>query len=528
MTEGLEHRAAADSLGLRRRLLLGFGAQGLTFVAVTAQQLLLVPLFLGRWGAELYGNWLVLLAAADVLRLLEFGLHFHMANRIRMAWARGDRQQFDRMLCVGMGVYAGLLGTAALLLLVAIPRVDWSALLGVTAMSSSSVAWTLALLASATLLMLPRNLIVAIYAAHGEFSRGEALGALFILVQTAGTGAALVMGATPAEIAGVYVAATVLVGLGAVILDQAHRYPTIACRLALPTPAEARDLAEKARHYSLPVLSEIVLTRAPIIILALLAPVSAAVVVFSVSRTFTGVVRQIAAQIANASGIEMSRQYAQQDAAGRRRLYLRTGRLIGGVVGLLTGLSVAVAEPFIRFWCHGTVAFDPWVVGAFLLAIFLAAPAQAGMSGLQYISQPRPLARAALLQIVASLGLCVLLVPLAGAAGAAVAMGMSEAAVLGVYISIVASREVEVAASSFLVQAYGLGAAIAAITYACTLIVGGVVEVRGVVDLGIFFAASLALSVIPTFFLLLSRDQRRWLLNGLGRSGPDRPTHQRL
>ncbi len=139
MTERLEHRAAADSLGLRRRLLLGFGAQGLTLVAVTAQQLLLVPLFLGRWGAELYGNWLVLLAAADVLRLLELGLHFHMANVMRMAWARGDRQQFDRMLHIALGVYAGLLCTAAPLLLVAVAQIDWSALFGATGESHAAI-----------------------------------------------------------------------------------------------------------------------------------------------------------------------------------------------------------------------------------------------------------------------------------------------------------------------------------------------------------------------------------------------------
>ena len=349
MTKGLEHRAAADNLGLRHRLLLGFGAQGLTFVASTAQQLLLVPLFLGLWGAELYGSWLVLLAAADFLRLLEFGLHFHMANVMRMAWARGDLRQFHRMLRIGIGVYASLISSAALLLLVLIAQVDGSALLGVTAMSSSSVAWTLALLASATLLMLPRNLIVAIYAARGEFSRGEAFGAVFIVVQTAATAAALVIGATPPQIAFVHLATAVLVGLGAVLVDQARRYPDIELGLALPTRDEARDLVEKARHYSLPVLSEIVLIRSPIIILAMLAPVSSAVVVFSVSRTFTGFVRQISSQIAKASGIEMSRQYAQQDAQGRRRLYRNTGRLIGGVVGLLTGLSVAVAEPFIRF-----------------------------------------------------------------------------------------------------------------------------------------------------------------------------------
>jgi O-antigen/teichoic acid export membrane protein len=464
VTKAILDLPAAGNIGLRRRLFLGFGAQGLSFVANIIQQLLLVPIFLVHWGAGLYSEWLILVAAADFVRLLEFGFHYHLTNLMRMAWARGEVANFERAIKIGMGLYAILLLTATPVLLVAIFLPNWQLVIGETIMSREAGAWSLALLVLTTLIMLPRNLIIAVYAARGEFSRGEVLNSLFLFVQTGSVAAAVVLGAGPSLVALVYLLVAALFGIGIIVVDQMARYDALHFGIALPSRDEVRELFEKARHYFVPDLSEIVLARAPVLILGFFSP-AVAVVIFSVSRTFTGVVRQIALQIARASAIEMSRQYAQQDITGRRRLYVNSGRLIGISVGLSSGAALAFAEPLIRFWTHGQVPFELWVVIVFLAAILLVAPAQAGVAGLQLISQPRPLALAAFMQVALSLVLCVVLTPLAGALGAAIAVGIAEVAAVGWYILIFASREVDVRPETFFFQAIGLGAGLFAVSF---------------------------------------------------------------
>ena len=311
-----------------------------------------------------------------------------------------------------MGIYCILLLAAGSAILISTGLVDWPALLGAKNVSFGDS--TLALLAVTSLILLPRNLVIALYAALGEFSRGEILYSLFILVQTVATGAALALGAQPQPVAILYLATSFLFGLGAVLLDQAMRYPGVRLSVVLPGIDELIQIVRRAIPYSVGVLSEVALLRAPIIILGALAPHPGAVVLFAVSRTFTGIVRQFALLIARASGIEMSRQFAQQDAVGQRRLYEGTGLLTSGTTGLLSGVAIAISPSFIHLWTRGQVAFDPWVTGVFLATIFLTAPAQAGIAQFQYTSRPQPLARASSFQVISSLLLCVLLIPLAG------------------------------------------------------------------------------------------------------------------
>ncbi|WP_457094137.1 lipopolysaccharide biosynthesis protein [Microvirga sp. P5_D2] len=506
---------AHGDAGLRRRLILGVGAQGFTFAAVTAQQLCLVPLFLGQWSGGLYEDWLILLAAADVLRLIDLGLNYHTANILRMAWARADLRLFGRTLKVGIGLYAILLSIAACLLLAFISIADLPAMLGATYVAPQSSSLTLILLALTTLVMLPRNFIIAIYAARGDFARGEMVNALYILIQTVATGVALSISASPFHIAVIYLATALLVGMAAIVLDQSRRYPDIDFGVAVPSRGEALDLFDKARHYSVPTLSEIVLVRAPILLLAVLAPVASAVVIFTITRTLTSVIRQIAQQISRVSGIEMSRQYAQEDLEGRKNLYEGTGWMIGGLVGLFSGLSIAVSEPFVGFWTRGKVPFDSWVFGAFLVVVFLTAPAHASAAALQYSNRPRPLAHAAVVQVVASLVLCIVLVPVVGALGAAIALGVAEYATFGLYVPVLASRELKVSVFRFLARAYGIGILMGALSYLTTMAIARFAPMRGPIDLGLLCGTSLLVMSAPALFLLCSNSQRRWIGQGL-------------
>jgi O-antigen/teichoic acid export membrane protein len=142
---------------------------------------------------------------------------------------------------------------------------------------------------------------------------------------------------------------------------------------------------------------------APVLLLGQLASLPAAVVTFTVARTLTGLLRQLALQLAQTSGVEMARQAAQTDLTALRRLARTTGRLLAGLVGLLAGGLWIAAEPVLQLWTRGAVAYDPWVIGGFLVTIMAIAPAQVGYIALHHTNRPRQLALAFVLHMVAGL-----------------------------------------------------------------------------------------------------------------------------
>ncbi|TVQ29338.1 MAG: hypothetical protein EA356_17085, partial [Geminicoccaceae bacterium] len=87
--------ARADGRGLKKRLAKGVSTQLLTFGTLIASRFLLVPLYIGAWGTDLYADWLVLLSVSWLLQAAIFGQHWRYAKEIRDAWAIRDVAQMN-------------------------------------------------------------------------------------------------------------------------------------------------------------------------------------------------------------------------------------------------------------------------------------------------------------------------------------------------------------------------------------------------------------------------------------------------
>ena len=64
-------------------------------------------------------------------------------------------------------------------------------------------------------------------------------------------------------------------------------------------------------------------------------------------------------------------------------------------------------------------------------------------------------------------------------------------------------------------RSYALGAVMGLLGFVITTAIGTALEVHSFLDLALLCAASMSVAVIPSFYLLLSRDQRRWVWSGL-------------
>jgi len=168
---------------LQRRLVGVLSLQSLVIVVTAAQELILVPLYLLGWGAELFRDWLVVMAAAEFFALLDLGLHTYFANLFMACGARGDfSTDYRRAQGLAVSAYTVLMG-AGLLSLFATAALGTQesvhTLLGVSAEESLSL---LVVLGLGVVLRMPLSLFTGVYRARGEPARAVA----FELLYTAG------------------------------------------------------------------------------------------------------------------------------------------------------------------------------------------------------------------------------------------------------------------------------------------------------------------------------------------------------
>lgn len=487
------------------------------------ERFLMVSLYLYSWGIDRYEDWLVIGAAAGMTRLFDFGMEYHFGNALRLSLAAGDRKRFERSLATGLSCYAIVMIAIVLLISAVVWLAPVSGLLGSSVLNATEVSMVLWLMVIQRVILLPRPFIRSIYAAHGEFSRGENMFTIFSIGATLTSAVMLLLGAGPVAVAVASIFSALVACWTVMISDQRRRYPDVSYRPAIPTLKELKGVAGNASFYMLPLWAELLLVQGPVLMIGLLARESGGVLMFTLGRTLVGLARQGAIQLARSGGIEMARQVVQKDRAGALSLHRGLGRSIGGLTGLVCGVIWVVAESALDLWTGGRVPFDPLIVLALMSGVLFAGPAQANVMLLQLANVPRPLALSSLLQvsIVGSLGLA--LIPHFGPLGAAIAVGLADALAFAVVSNEAAARAFKLRAERYAAVAYGselvgltLGAGIAWALMRW-------LPLDTVPSLALFFALWGLLLVAPGFFLVLDARQRSRViahLRGLPASRP--------
>jgi O-antigen/teichoic acid export membrane protein len=507
--------------GIRYRLISGIGAQSFAQLLRIGQQFIVVPLFIHAWGSAAYQDWLVIFSATTFLILLDLGTVVYFGNRMLFLWSRGATQDFDHTIKLAIGSLAALLLAAALVLTPIALTVGWKATLGIHELSSSALNFALLFFALSAIPRIFFNLLLTVYSARGELHRSNNAWSAYFIAQTAAVVTALAFKASILQVAFVMMVSDFLAAL-LVAADQYHRYKGMRFAVGLPSRAELADSTSKSPFYLVNPLTLLALLHGPIVILGTLGSVPGALVTFSVLRTLTGLARQLPFQLAIGFGVEMARHSARQDPVTLRKIYINAGRFVSGLIGLLGGMLLVVAEPFVRLWTHNQVAYDGMLVAMFIAATLCAGPAQPAMALLTYSNRPRPVAVALLCQCAAGLTLCAALTPRFGAHGAQASLWLTEFMAVGLCLPYAASRKVGVPFASYLIQSYGAGVLAFGTSYLIAHGLASLLGMRGLlglVEVGAGWGAAVAAIGAIAFYLV--RVRRPALL---GR-GPARIRH---
>ncbi|HXF07857.1 MAG TPA: hypothetical protein VNK45_04955 [Candidatus Acidoferrales bacterium] len=389
--------APPPATSVRQRILRGLGANAFGQLVTVVVQLAGVPILLHAWGAQLYGEWLLLFAIPAYLAMTDLGFTQSACNDMTARVARGDRAgALSVFQSIGLLVYA----IAALGLILTAAAVPWLALaewLNFQAMDARTAQWVLWLLVAQVLVTLPDGVTHAGFRAGGEYALHFGLHSVVRLLQFSGVWIAALAGGGPLAAAAIFLGVRALATAAfALLVVRRHRW--LCYGRAAASAAELRRLLRPAlANTAIPLAQALNIQGMVVVVGAVLGPL--AVVVFSTLRTLTRLAMQMVMIVANATEPELAAAHGAGNRELLRRLFIRA--LGGGLwLALFAAGGLALFGSWLlELWTHGRVVMDGALFG-WLLASAVASVLWFG--GLTVLKAANRHLRAASVYVIAS------------------------------------------------------------------------------------------------------------------------------
>jgi O-antigen/teichoic acid export membrane protein len=349
-----------------KRLFRGIGANFLGQLINIVSRIVLVPLFLLAWGADIYGEWLLLSSLVAYLSLSEMGAQLYIVNRMTQAFAHRDNDQFCKILHTGLALFLIIPIAVFIVFVTAIFFVNPAAFLHITQTSHATVILVLAILAFQIVVSLPQSVLLRVYFAVEMLPRGVMLINLMQLMSLIFLAGGLWRRWGMAPIAILQLIPYGLIAI-LVLFDLNRKFPQFKI-LSLREADFSFGLSfiKPSLHFFLIQLSQAFSIQGMVLVVGMLmGPVQ--VVLFSTMRTIVNLIRSFLDQLSHAAWPEMTRLDAQED----RDKFLALFRVI-----LRSTLMAAIVFITIfhfygghiyHFWLRKTVPFEQPVMDLFLI-----------------------------------------------------------------------------------------------------------------------------------------------------------------
>jgi O-antigen/teichoic acid export membrane protein len=349
-----------------KRLCQGIGANFIGQLINLASRILLVPLFLLAWGADTYGEWLLLSSMVAYLSLTDMGGGLYILNRMTQAYAHRDINLFRKILHTGMALFL----VAPVLVFIMFLTVIWifspAAFLHITLTSQRAVFLILAILAFQLVISLPFGILVRIYRAVEMLPRGVMLTNLMQLMSLF-----LVAGGLWLRWGMVAIAALQIIPYGftagIALWDLNRKFPQLKI-LSLGEADFSFGLSfiKPSLHFLLLQISQAFSIQGMVLIVGMVLG-SMQVVLFSTMRTIINLIRSLFEQVSFAAWPEMTRLDAQEDIDK----FLLLFRLILRSTLIASILFITIFHFYggfiYHFWLRKTVPFQQPVMDLFLI-----------------------------------------------------------------------------------------------------------------------------------------------------------------
>ena len=349
-----------------KRLFKGIGANFLGQLINIASRIVLVPLFLLAWGADIYGEWLLLSSMVAYLSLTEMGAQLYIVNRMTQAYAHRDNDQFRKILHTGLALFLIIPIAVFVIFVAVIGFINPATFLHITQTGHGTVMLVLAILAFQIVISLPQSVLLRVYFAVEMLPRGVMLINLMQLMSLIFLAGGLWRrwGMVP-----IAILQLIPYGLtaGMALLDLNRKFPQFKI-LSLREADFSFGLSfiKPSLHFFLIQLGQAFSLQGTVLVVGMvMGPIQ--VVLFSTMRTIVNLIRSFLDQLSHAAWPEMTRLDAQEDMDK----FLALFRVILRSTLMASIFFITIFHFYggyiYHFWLRKTVPFEQPVMDLFLI-----------------------------------------------------------------------------------------------------------------------------------------------------------------
>jgi len=356
-----------QKLGIRRRFAAGVFGQAYTRVAYALSTIALVPILIGAWGLEGYGEWMALTALATYFSYSNFGLVTTSANEIVMAIGAREELRARRTFQMSINVAVYVVLPILLVLLAVAACLPIAKILQLSAVRPSGVMLILALSAVQLWVSTLRGILVAALYATGAYGLAYfETGTMKFVELLAVGGTVLILGGTQVAAA----AAIALVGLIDIVIIYAlarRAAPWARPDMRVFDTRWLRSQVKPALGFALANLStQGVIVQGPRVILsAALGP--PAVAIYAVYATAMRLIDQLLLMVALPLEIEIAHHVGSNDRARAYSLIVSGTQAGWALFGIVSFGFLIAGNMIFNFWTHDRVEFSLSLMTLFLL-----------------------------------------------------------------------------------------------------------------------------------------------------------------
>jgi O-antigen/teichoic acid export membrane protein len=414
--------------GLTRRVAAGLSFSTLTILVTVIGQVIVVPVFITRWGLDVYGEWLVLTGTVSALTLLNLGIQSYVINLLIARYLQNEIPEGTRIFHSALLLYVILGGVSLLFLLIVITLPGFLQSLNITHIAPEQARVILVIYGLIAVYAIFGGLLMGLFRVVQQTPRQLAYGLLervvilFVpLIVVAGGGGP--------QNAALWLGVVFLVVTLVELVDVSRRSP-YPIGLAMASLKTARTLIPPSMMFFLISISATLLSTGVNIVIANRIG-AAAVAVFTTTLMLTNLVRTVINQGLNVLWPEITGMAALTQDAGLLARWQRLVVKLAGGLALLAGAgTVVIGVDLLAWWTNGEIQVDQALLS--LLALFLIAQAPVLVStvfGLA-LSRQADLARVSLVFLSAVMIMSWVLLSRVGINGAALALLLVQVGLL--------------------------------------------------------------------------------------------------
>ena len=355
------------------RISRSVGAEALGQSLNIGMRIILIPLFISAWGAEAYGEWLILTAVVAWFSLGDFGGQLYYVNRLTEEWAKKSNTGFQDVFSTGISVFltsAVVIFSFSVAAIYFLPLEGW---LNLKTISPGELNTITLLMVFRLLIALPIGLLQGIYRAIGFQGTSVMYSNMMLLIQFLASIYALLQGASMIWLALIEVAPFLLI-LPIILWDLKRRLPKEfeLSNLSRASYSVFRESISPSIHFLALQLSMGMMIQGVILVIAnVLGPIEVAI--FSSMRIVANVMSRFMGMIANAAWPEVTKLAAAHSNLRLFQLFKIVQMLTLYFGACYLFLITNYGKELFEWWLRGGLTFDFWVMYFLVCQVLLGA-----------------------------------------------------------------------------------------------------------------------------------------------------------